>query len=264
MVGLIALDMDGTLLDSSGSIPHDFWPLAKKAKARGIAIAPASGRQLATLRDLFDGNPETEPSSYIAENGTVVWHEGEIVSTTTIAPELVHSVIDAATRLDATVVLCKPDIAYILDDHDNVINAEVEKYYRSTQRIADLHSVVGSDVVKVALFTHGNAEDVLAPQLRDISDDLNVAVSGEHWVDLMNPLANKGIALTALASALGITMEETIAFGDYLNDLELLRAAGTAYAMDNAHPLVKEVADHIAPSNLENGVVTELSRILGE
>lgn len=263
MTGLIALDMDGTLLDSAGAIPEGFWPLAALAKSRGIAIAPASGRQLATLRELFAGNPETEPSSYIAENGTVVWHEGDIVSTTPIDPELVHRIIDVALGVDATVVVCLPEIAYILDDHDDLINAEVEKYYYSTKRVSDLHAVVGPEVVKVALFTHLSAEDDLAPQLRDVSPDLTVAVSGEHWVDIMNPLANKGIALTALASALGVVPADTVAFGDYLNDLELLQAAGTAYAMANAHPDIKAVADHIAPSNADHGVITELRALLG-
>lgn len=263
MVGLIALDMDGTLLDAEGDIPASFWPLAKRAKQRGIAIAPASGRQLATLQTLFDGDPDTSPSSYIAENGTVVWHEGEVVSTTTIEPELVHRVIDAALGLDAAVVLCRPEVAHILGGHDADIRAEIDKYYYAIEQVGDLNEVVGDDVVKIALFTHADAETQLAPAMRKISPDLAVAVSGAHWIDLMNPLANKGIALTALASALGVVPADTVAFGDYLNDLELLKAAGTAYAMANAHPDVAAVADRIAPSNAEHGVITELTKLLG-
>jgi len=56
--------------------------------------------------------------------------------------------------------------------------------------------------------------------------------------------------------------EQTAAFGDYLNDAELLAAAGTSYAMANGHPQLKAAADHIAPSNEENGVVRVLQQLL--
>ena len=66
--GLIALDMDGTLLDGAGQIPEGFWDVLVELQRRGVVVAPASGRQLATLRSMFDG--ENDPGTYIAENGT--------------------------------------------------------------------------------------------------------------------------------------------------------------------------------------------------
>ena len=78
----------------------------------------------------------------------------------------------------------------------------------------------------------------------------------------MHADAGKGRALTALAEAMGVDKRQTAAFGDYLNDLELLEAAGTAWAMDNAHPDIKAIADHIAPPNTEAGVVTVLRTLL--
>ena len=74
---LIALDMDGTLLDSSGRVPDEFWGLLDSARAQGVTIAPASGRQLATLQAMFPGC-----DTFIAENGAVVFHNGEVISTT--------------------------------------------------------------------------------------------------------------------------------------------------------------------------------------
>lgn len=260
--GLIALDMDGTLLDGDGRIPEDFWPLADLAVEQGIVLAPASGRQLTTLRNLFEGEGRTAPAAYIAENGTVVYHDGDIVSTTPIEQEYVHTVIDAAANLDATLVVCRPESAFLLTGQDQDVTDEIAKYYHARSTVDDLHEIVTPDVIKMALFTRGDSESTIAPPLRDAVPELATAVSGKHWVDLMNPLANKGIALTALASTLGVLPDRTIAFGDYLNDLELLKAAGTAYAMENAHPDIKSIADHIAPANTEHGVITELRRIL--
>ena len=65
---LIALDMDGTLLDAAGRVPDSFWEVLAEARSRGIAVAPASGRQLATLRSMFTG--DRDPGTFIAENGT--------------------------------------------------------------------------------------------------------------------------------------------------------------------------------------------------
>ena len=84
---IVALDMDGTLVDSSGTIPEAFWGLLDRALDAGIVIAPASGRQLATLQHMFSRN---EPDTFIAENGAVVWHKGEIVSVSPLAPGAVH------------------------------------------------------------------------------------------------------------------------------------------------------------------------------
>ncbi|WIM72792.1 HAD hydrolase family protein [Corynebacterium suedekumii] len=108
--GLIALDMDGTLLDGAGQIPAGFWDVLVELQRRGVAVAPASGRQLATLRAMFDG--EHDPGTYIAENGTCVFHDGEVVSTTELDPAAVHAIIDAAADFD--LVICTPTVAYVL------------------------------------------------------------------------------------------------------------------------------------------------------
>ena len=81
---LIALDMDGTLLDADGKFPPGFDEILRAAHEQGVVLAPASGRQLGTLADMFDGL-HGSPDGFIAENGAVVAHEGEIVSTVAIA-----------------------------------------------------------------------------------------------------------------------------------------------------------------------------------
>ena len=260
--GLIATDMDGTLLDGNHQIPDDFWPLLDRLHAQGWAFAPASGRQLYTLLDQFDRVTGNQ-ISVIAENGTVVYHEGEIVSTTTLAPKDAHAVIETIenTDLDWGVVLCRADGAFV-SRTDNAFLKEGIKYYHRLERVEDLHEHVNDQVIKLAVFSFPDAETVAAPLLRGVAPDLSLVISGAHWIDLMAPEANKGVGLRLLAQALDIPMERTIAFGDFLNDLELLQAAGTAVAMENAHPKIKEVATRIAPPNTEHGVLTVLEELL--
>ena len=90
-----------------------------------------------------------------------------------------------------------------------------------------------------------------------------MVVSGEDWMDLMRPGINKGLAVSALCKSLHITPEECMAFGDYMNDLELLQAAGESYAMANGHEALKAAAKHICPSNDEDGVCRAIRAVFG-
>ena len=73
---------------------------------------------------------------------------------------------------------------------------------------------------------------------------------------------NKGTAILDIREKLGISFEETMAFGDYLNDKEMLENVNYSYAMANAHPIIKQVAKYEAPSNDENGVTTVIKQML--
>ncbi|GAB3939215.1 HAD family hydrolase [Corynebacterium tapiri] len=254
---IVALDMDGTLLDAAGAIPPGFWDVKRRAEERGWIIAPASGRQLATLENTFAAEP---PRAFIAENGTVVSIGGEIVSTTTVPAAEVSAALARATQIEAAVVVCSPTVAFIQRGLPASTRAEIDKYYHSVEEVDDVYACSPEGVIKLAFF--GEAEAVIAPALRECVDQATVVVSGAQWVDIMHPEANKGVALHQLAVALDFDLADTVAFGDYLNDYELLRTAGTAYAMENAHPQLKEIADAIAPANTEYGVVTELNKLL--
>ncbi|MDR7328868.1 HAD family hydrolase [Corynebacterium guangdongense] len=259
---LIALDMDGTLLDGEGKFPPGFDEILRAAHEQGVVLAPASGRQLGTLVDMFDGL-HGSPDGFIAENGAVVAHEGEIVSTSPMPTGPVHAIIDAALARGFVPVVCRPLMAHVPADLDAASTAEIDKYYHATSAEDDLHAIVDGEVVKVAVYREAVAEAEIYPVLRAAAPGLNVVVSGANWVDAMDPAVDKGVALRALARALAVKPHETAAFGDYLNDYALLEAAGTAWAMDNAHPDLKEIADHIAPANTEHGVAVVLRDLLG-
>ena len=79
----------------------------------------------------------------------------------------------------------------------------------------------------------------------------------------MNPVADKGLALRHVQDTLGVTREQTMAFGDYFNDVGLLDAAHWSFAMDNAHPEVRAHARFVAPANTANGVVRTIRSVLG-
>lgn len=261
-VRLVIVDMDGTLLDEHGEVPGSLWPLLDRLGERGIVFAPASGRQYATLARTF--GPAGRDLTYIAENGSYVVRDGAELASVVLEREFVLAAVAllrelAAVGHDLGVVVCGKQAAYV-ERSDETFLTQVRPYYASLETVPDLLAV-DDDVVKVAVYGFDGAEPVAAALAR-FRDTHQVVVSGEHWTDLMAAHANKGAAVERLQAELGVTRAQTVAFGDYLNDLEMLDAADLSFAMANAHPDVIARARYLAPSHREEGVITTLTALL--
>ncbi|ODU78066.1 MAG: HAD family hydrolase [Microbacterium sp. SCN 71-21] len=257
---LIAVDMDGTLLDANGAVPDDLWPLLDDLHDRGIAFAPASGRQYATLRRDFDSH--ADGMVFIAENGALVMRDGVELSADLLERDIVAEVVRLVRTIDADagLVLCGKRGAYI-ERSDAAFRTEAHRYYAALEVVDDLLAV-DDEIVKLAVFDFAGADASAFPALAHLRATHQVVVSGECWVDVLNVGVNKGHALTRLQQTLGVTAEQTVAFGDYLNDLELMDAAAHSFAMANAHPDIVARARYVAPSNRDHGVITVLRSIL--
>lgn len=264
-IRLIAADMDGTLLDDEHELHDHFWPLVDELNRRGILFAPASGRQYFNLLERFwDIRDEV---LFVAENGTFVVHRGVEISSDCLAPDVVGRLVEAVRGLagagvDLGAVVCGKRSAYI-ERNDSAFRAEADRYYARLTVVDDLFDVADDDVLKVAVYDFGSSERTTAPGLKGFRDTHQVVVSGQHWVDVMNRTANKGEAIRTVQRTFGITPAQTMVFGDFLNDLEMMDAADYSFAMHNAHPVLRERARYVAPPNSQNGVVRSISSILG-
>ena len=102
------------------------------------------------------------------------------------------------------------------------------------------------------------------PEGEEVEGSEGHPATTKKWVDIMNPGMNKGFAVKKLQKLLDVPPENCAAFGDYLNDLEMLRAVKYSYAMENAHPTLFEAATYRAPSNTTYGVTKKLRELLDE
>ena len=264
-IRLIVTDMDGTLLDDAKRIPDGLWSLLTELRHRDVLFCPASGRQYATLaKEFADAG---QGMVFIAENGTYVVRDGVELSSDPLDPSVAARIVTTtrglrAEGVDVGAVVCGKRSAYV-ERTDEAFLAEVRKYYTRLQPVPDATAVDDDDeILKVALFDFGPVERTTAPALHPFTSTHQVVVSGEHWVDIMNVTADKGTAVRRLQHDLGITPAQTMVFGDYLNDLEMLDTAEWSFAMANAHPAIIDRARHIAPSNNDNGVLRTITRVL--
>lgn len=263
-IRLIAADMDGTLLDENKELHHNFWPTVEALFERGISFAAASGRQYHTLYRLF--GEVADELIYIAENGAYLVHGSTEIAAQALDNDLVRRVVLAVRTLtdegaDLGVVVCGKDSAYIERNHP-AFRAETDEYYVSLALLPDLLDRPVDDILKVAVYDFGSAEQHTWPALSSFAAEAQVVLSGQHWVDVQSLGTNKGAALRHVQRVLGITSAQTMVFGDFLNDLELMDSADYSFAMDNAHPLLRERARFVAPPNTENGVVRTITAAL--
>ena len=259
---LVVADMDGTLLDGDGRIPDSFWPVLDAMRDGGVTFAVASGRQYPALARLFQR--DAAGIAFIAENGAYVSRDGSEVSSRPldrqVAERLVAEVRAMAQERNIGLVWCGRGTAYI-ERHDAAFVREVTTYYASLEVVDDLAGV-DEPPLKLAAYVFDGAEGGAADRLQRVCPSFRVVVSSASWIDVMDPLVNKGVAVRALQSSLGVTSDETVVFGDYLNDLEMLDEAEHSFAMANAHPEVILRARHLAPANTEHGVVTTIAGML--
>lgn len=253
--------MDGTLLDDNHQINDEFWDSLIELKNRGITFCVASGRQYYNLLERFKGHEKG--LIFIAENGTIVMKDHKELYFKSLDKKMAFEFIKISRELsDVFVVLCGKNSAYI-ESKDKEFKESVKQYYHRCEEVEDL-LMVKDDILKVSLYHKKDAENSIYPVYKKFENDFKVVIAGKNWIDIMNKDINKGVALRGLKEKLGLSSHNVIAFGDYLNDYEMMQEAEYSFAMENAHEELKKVAKYSAPSNNENGVVKIIKRYLSE
>lgn len=259
-IKLIISDMDGTLLNSEHEVSEQFFSAFKKLREKGVKFAVASGRQYYSLMERME--PVKDDMIYIAENGAIVMEDGEQKHIEPMEPEIVERVIKKVRSLGGKyLILCGREQAYI-ESTDPEFMEPFLNHYEKYKVVEDLMDVKDDVFLKVTICDLSGAEENSLPHVEEFKKELQVKLSGEIWIDFNDKKAQKGNALKAVQKIHGISKEETMAFGDYLNDIELFEHAGIGYAVDNAHPDVKEAAEFTTKSNDENGVELVLEEML--
>jgi len=252
--------MDGPLLASGGRIPEGLWPLLDRMRERGVVFVPASGRQHARLARMFERAIDGMP--IIADNGSYVVLDGQELHSTTlerdVAVDLVHRV-RAAGRRQLVLTVSGKRCAYV-ECADEAFLAECRKYYSRLEILPDLLDF-DDEVLKLALFDPESVTRFAEPLIADLAGSHHAATSGRYWLDIAAKGTNKGAALRRLQDRLAVPPEQTAAFGDYLNDMEMLQAAGRSFAVADAHPQILAVAQCRIPSCGQD-VVDAIGRLL--
>ena len=257
----IASDLDGTLLPPTKIMPAEIFPLIDEMDRRGITFTPASGRQLPNLKELFA--PRLGKIAIIAENGGLCWFEGRIIYCDPTPADDILYALDIIKREEGLYPLCSGvDCAYYDSDDEQFIEV-LNRSYSSAKRVDDLEKAVKNNtILKISVWDKLPAAEHAAGALIPKIKGLRTKVSGYDWLDVCTESANKGEALKALLNKLGADREQCVAFGDHMNDLEMLEASGQAYVTANGFAELKKLIPNIIPSNAEFGVIKKIKELL--
>ncbi|OAD43411.1 Cof-type HAD-IIB family hydrolase [Polaribacter atrinae] len=260
-VKLVVSDMDGTLLNSKGEVSTLFFELFEQLKENNIIFCAASGRQynsivskLAAIKDDI---------YVIAENGGIAKKKEELLVLNLLSADKIKKILPVLKTIkNSQVVLCGKDGAFIDSKNEEFIDL-FQEYYTKYKIVEDLNSIVDKeDFLKVAIYHFTSSEEYVYPIIKDLDDELLIKISGKNWLDISDKKANKGNALRKVQQILNITKEETMVFGDYHNDIEMLGEADFSFSMKNAHKDITKIANYTTESNDNYGVEKVLTKLI--
>ena len=280
-IKIIALDLDGTLLDSEKRLSDVNRDALARAAEKGILIVPTTGRFFGMMPPAVRDLPFVRYA--ITINGAQVYdRETDMAIVRDEIPlEMAIQVMELLDRHDVIYDCYRQNWGWMtaaLQDKaaDYATNEHYLKMVREFRKpVPELkahlrETAADGDVQKVMLFARNTQVSGLSSQVLD-AIRLEVAakfpeikVTSSTWnnIELNVRSAHKGNALRRFAEHLGLGLANCMAFGDGMNDFTMVEQAGLGVAMANAEPEVKRVAKWVAPSNDEDGVAAGIARFL--
>lgn len=256
MIKLIATDLDGTLLTAKKDKPTDFEEVFNEMERRGITFVVASGRDYHGASMYFDGYKDR--MMFVCDNGANIYKNGKLISAHTMPKEKYLRLLSKLKDLDIKdLLVCGTNGSYIQSESSPEYLSRMLNHYSPAKVVDDLSSIE-DDIFKVSVTDLEGLtlrEAVYEPLMAtEIAEELTIHISGTRFLDTMDTTADKGVGIREIQEMLGITEEETMAFGDYYNDEPLLDAAGYAFIMQGAPDDLKEKYNYHAGSCDEDGV----------
>ncbi len=260
MIKLIASDMDGTLLDETQSVPEGTFDLVLRLRDAGISFVASSGRRYDTLHEMFE--PIADCMDFVASNGAQVVVGGKFVDVEVFSHAAVRRLARAVDLFDTLhLALFDSTNSYLLDDEER-FEREMDKNLPNPVRALEVPSPE-VNILKASVYCDEDVMDMAYALTRELGEDFVFAPSGRKWIDVMQRGVNKATGIEQVMSAHGVQASELMAFGDSMNDYEILRMAGTSCAMGNGRSAIKQISTKVIGTNAENSVQRELHALLG-
>lgn len=264
MQKLIVTDMDGTFLNRERSFDSErLHTILDAFLAKDYLFVAASGRSLITLEKLFSGFEDK--MAFIAENGSVVKLFGKIIHEEVMTKNHYQSVIETLIKCPylkkGYFLLSGEKGAYVgLDAEDSYVQ-HASDYYENVQKVADF-TVIDDVIFKLSVNFSSETVSLGEAWVNEHIPTVTAVTTGFESIDVILKNVNKSTGLRHLCTNFNIAQSDIIAFGDNLNDLEMLEFAGKAIATDNARPEIKMVCDGVIGHCHDESVITYMESLV--
>lgn len=272
MKKIVFFDIDGTLVTRNNHVPKSTIEAVVQLKLNGITPVIATGRAPVLIKDVAK---QLGITSYISMNGQYIVHENEVIYANPIDIDLVDQVVQSAIA-EGDGILLSTDDEIIANSVLSLVNrgtlytffkqlvrviperVKLRLWKRMMSNAPEKKDYINKEVYMLNINANREEGKVYEDQFSDV---LNFTRANDISMDIVNKGVSKATGVERMIERLGIERENTYAFGDGLNDLEMLQYVGTGVAMANGYDELKAVADYVTDSVFSHGISKGLEHL---
>lgn len=263
MVRLIVSDIDGTLVpEGVCTINPEYIDVIKSLCEKGITFVAATGRQASSAKAIFDKLGKF--IYYVTDNGAYIEKNAEVIREVCMEKASVDALLEDLKQIPKCHALISAKEGYYTDAFDETFQDLIFKNYKGDGWIIEDMKDYTDRCMKISIYCEEGSASVYEKLNEKWKDCFEIQISGKHWVDVNDFGSTKGLALEYLQKSLGISEEETMAFGDNFNDVSMLKRAKESYASVLSKEEIKKAAKYEVASYEEDGVLQVLKSLLEE
>ncbi|WP_204121537.1 MULTISPECIES: sugar-phosphatase [Levilactobacillus] len=263
-IKLIAIDIDGTLLNEKNELAQETIDAVQAAKAQGIKVVLCTGRPLTGVQPYLDAMGISGDDQYaITFNGSVAQTiSGKVLTNHSLTYDDYIDLESLSRKLQSHFQIETPDYIYTANKNISAYTIAESYLVRMLIRYREVSETPRDLTISKAMFVDDPAviDRVKANMPQSFKERFSVVQSAPYFIEVMNNHASKGGTLGELVTQLGLTADDVMTLGDQGNDLTMIKYAGLGVAMGNAIDEVKEAAQAVTLTNAENGVAAAIRK----
>jgi Cof subfamily protein (haloacid dehalogenase superfamily) len=259
---LMAVDVDGTLLNSKGNLTEVTKVAIKAGVDKGLIFTISTGRPIQGI-EYFNKMLDLD-LPFITYNGAMVvmGESKEILYEQNLSQKDAKIIIELGKKYDTTMIVYVENKLYVSE-----LSERTENYKRIANiepiLIEDVELLIKNGVTKILWYDEiEKIEEYQVEVGQYLNDTVNYHTSRPMFLEFVDKKASKAIAMEKLGEHFGIKQSEMIAIGDGYNDLSMIEYAGLGVAMENSKDAIKEKADYVTLSNDEDGVAHVINKFI--
>jgi Cof subfamily protein (haloacid dehalogenase superfamily) len=257
---LVATDLDGTLVRTDGTVSDLSRRVLAELDARDVPVVIVTARPLRWMDDLW---PMVGRHGFAIVSNGAIWYD--------VAAGRVRDLrgieVEAGLALCAAIERAVPDAGFAVETLSGIVmDPRYVDHHEAPpdSPVGPLADIWTEPAVKVLVQHEGlDPQEFRERVIAAVGETATPTWTGDHLVEISAAGITKAATLARLADELGVTAADAVVFGDMPNDIAMFEWAGTSYAMANGDPSVIDVADHVAPSNDDDGVARVLVDLFG-
>lgn len=267
MKKILVLDIDGTLTNSQKIITKNTKNAIIDAMKRGHKVMLASGRPTPGMKKYAEELKLADYDGYLLSfnGGKIIHcHTGKIIYQKILPTSVVSTLYEYAVNHQCGLITYMNDDIILATDKDEFIEIESKINGMQCRKVENFVDYVSQyNLNKMLMTANPDKAEIYVKELQEkYKDILSIYRSEPFFIEIMPKNVDKAASLDKILADMNLTREDTICCGDGFNDKSMIEYAGVGVAMENAQPVVKEVADYITKSNDEDGIVEVIDKFI--